>query len=397
MSFLKFKRIFMIVTDGLGIGPDNKQKIFGDDGANTLLNVSKKFQLDIPMWKKMGISSIAKISNPGKTKNQIAYSAKIIELSNGKDTLTGHWEMMGIYTDVPFPTFTETGFPDDLIKELQKAFDGRKIIGNKSASGTDIINELANEEIKNNSIIIYTSGDSVLQICGHEKYMGLDKLYEYAKKARKICSSRKEWNVGRIIARPYIGENGNYTRTFNRHDYSVIPPEKTILEDLKDSGIEVISVGKINDIFSGKGISKHFPSNGDANGMDITIDIAMNKSKNQFIFTNLVQFDSHYGHRRDPEGYGENINLFDTKLSKLVNSLDDDDLLIITSDHGNDPTFKGYNHTREAIPSIIYSKMFTKPKKLKDINSLATLGNIIAKNFGIKLRNTGEDIWEELI
>lgn len=396
MENLKFKRIFMIVTDGLGIGPDKQQKSFGDDGANTLLHVSETGLLEIPTWKKMGITSIAKIKNPGKIKNQIAYTARINEISNGKDTLTGHWEMMGIYTKNPFPTFTDNGFPNDLIQELEKKFDGRKVIGNKTSSGTEIIDELATEEINNNKIIVYTSADSVLQICGHEKYMGLDNLYKYCEAARKICSSRPEWNVGRIIARPYIDANGEYKRTFNRRDYSVVPPKKTLLNELNDKKIEVISVGKINDIFSTQGITTHYKSEGDADGMDITIDLATKKSEKQFIFTNLVQFDSHYGHRRDVEGYAENLNLFDIKLSKLINALNEDDLLIITSDHGNDPTYKGYNHTREMLPATIYSKKFKEPKKLSDLNGLGTLGNIIAKNFGVDLLPTGQDIFDEL-
>lgn len=394
---MKFNRIFMIVTDSLGIGPDKQQKKFNDEGANTLYSVSKTGLLQIPTWKKLGITSIAKIENPGKVKNQLAYTAKIEELSNGKDTLTGHWEMMGVYTEHPFPTFTETEFPKDLIQELEKVFDGRKIIGNKSASGTDIINELANQEINENKIIVYTSADSVLQICGHEKHMGLDNLYRYAEAARKICSSKPEWNVGRIIARPYIGENGNYQRTFNRHDYSVIPPHDTILNQLQNKKVKVISVGKINDIFSGQGIDQHYPSEGDANGMDITIDLAMENTSNEFIFVNLVQFDSHYGHRRDVEGYAENINLFDTKLAKLINALKENDLLIISSDHGNDPTFRGYNHTREALPATIFSKSFKKPKKLNDFQGLGTLGNIIARNFNLDLVKTGDDIFEQLV
>ncbi len=394
---MKFKRIFFIVTDGLGIGPDRQQKKFGDEGANTFLHVSETGLLEIPTWKKLGITSIAQIKNPGNHKHQEAYTARVQELSNGKDTLTGHWEMMGIYTEHPFPTFTETGFPQELINELEKGFDGRKVIGNCSASGTDIINELADQEINDNKIIVYTSGDSVLQICGHEEHMGLDNLYKYAKHARKVCSSRPEWNVGRIIARPYVGEEGNYTRTFNRHDYSVEPSDGTILNRLQDKGIETISIGKINDIFSGKGISKHYPSVGDADGMDIAIDLAMEKDKKEkFIFINLVQFDSHYGHRRDVEGYANNINLFDVKLTKLINALREDDLLIITSDHGNDPTYKGYNHTREMLPATIYSKSFKEPKKLNDFQGLGTLGNIVARNFGVDLISTGFDVFDEL-
>lgn len=396
----KFKRIFMIVTDSLGIGGDEKkQKEFGDLGANTLLHVSETGILEIPTWKKLGITSIAKIKNPGKLKNQLAYTAKVQELSNGKDTLTGHWEMMGILTNYPFPVFTETGFPEELINKLEKVFDGRRIVGNKSASGIEIINEFAEEEINNNKIIVYTSVDSVLQICGNEETMGLDNLYRYAKAARKICSSKPEWNVGRVIARPYKkNAHGKWERTFNRHDYAVYPTSETLLNKLQNKGIEVISIGKINDIFSGQGISTHYASEGDENGMDITIDLATKKTENQFIFVNLVQFDSHYGHRRDVEGYAQNINKLDIKLAKLINAMNDDDLLIMTSDHGNDPTFPGYNHTRENLPATIYSKSFKgKPSRLNDFKGLGTLGNIVAKNFAIELVKTGDDIWDKLI
>ena len=396
---MKFKRIFMIVTDSLGIGGDEaNQKRFGDLGANTLLHVSQKIALEIPTWKKLGIGSIAQIANPGKPTKPQAYVARVLELSNGKDTLTGHWEMMGIYTQTPFPVFTDTGFPAELITEFEKYTDGRKVVANKSMSGTDAIAQYADQEINENKIIVYTSADSTFQICGDEATMGLDNLYRYAEAARKICSSKPEWNVGRIIARPYKkNAAGKWERTFNRHDYSVSPSHATVLDHLKAKGVEVISVGKINDIFSAQGITKHYPSSGDANGMDITIDLATQKSENQFIFTNLVQFDSHYGHRRDPEGYGNNINLFDTKLAKLINALNDDDLLIITSDHGNDPTFEGWNHTRENLPATIYSKSFKEPKKLADFKGLGTLGNIVAKNFGVQLVETGEDIFDQLI
>ena len=395
---MKFNRIFMIVTDSLGIGGDAKnQERFGDLGANTLLHTSQKATLEIPTWKKLGITTIAEIANPGKPVQPQAYMARIEEMSNGKDTLTGHWEMMGIHTKTPFPLFIENGFPPELIKELEKAFDGRQIVGNRSMSGTDAIAEFADQEINENKVIVYTSPDSTLQICAHEPTFGLENLYRYCEAARQICSSRPEWNVGRIIARPYIkNAAGKWERTFNRHDYSVKPPHKILLDDLKAKGVEVISVGKINDIFSGQGISVHHPSNGDAHGMDITIDLATKNTTNQFIFTNLVQFDSHYGHRRDVEGYANNINLFDTKLAKLINALKADDLLIITSDHGNDPTFPGWNHTRENLPATIYSKSFTNPKKLPDLKGLGTLGNIVAKNFGVNLIATGEDIWDQL-
>ena len=393
----KYNRIFMIITDSLGIGGDKRQIEFNDKGANTFWNVSKTGLLKIPTWKKLGIDSIAKLEGFNKAINQQAFTAKMTELSNAKDTLAGHWEMMGIKTEIAFPTFTENGFPKEMIDQLSKAFDGKKIIGNKSASGTEIINELAQKSIDEDSIIVYTSADSVLQICGHEKHMGLNKLYEYCKKAREICDSRNEWKVGRIIARPFIGNNGSWKRTANRHDYAVMPPKKTILDELVIQGIETIGVGKIHDIFGGKGIQKTFKSISDENGMDITIDLATKKTPNQFIFVNLVQFDSDFGHRRDPEGYAININKFDIKLTKLINALQEDDLLIISSDHGNDPTWKGSDHTREQVPVTIFSKSFkNKPKKLNDFIGFGTIGNIVAKNFGVNLVDTGEDRMSEI-
>lgn len=393
----KFKRIFMIVTDGLGIGPDRDQKAFGDAGANTIRSASMVEEFKIDTWRKLGIGNITNLQGNYHVKNPLAYMAKVQEVSNAKDTLAGHWEMMGIKTLVPFPTFFENGFPKELIDELEKAFDGRKIIGNKASSGTEIINELAHEEKANGSIIVYTSMDSVLQICAHEEWTGLDNLYRYAKAAREICSSRPEWNVGRIIARPYVGEEGNYTRTFNRHDYANKPP-KLILNSLQDKGVEVISIGKINDIFVGQGISRHIPSGSDAVGMDKTIELAMQDTENKFVFTNLVQFDSHYGHRRNVHGFAQNLAELDVKLNKLINVLKEDDLLIMTSDHGNDPLYPGFNHTREFLPATIYSKSFKSPKVLPNFNGLGTLGNIVARNFGADIvTETGDDIFEELI
>ena len=393
----KYNRIFMIVTDSLGIGQDPRAKEFGDKGADTLYHVSQTGLLNIPTWKKLGIDSIAKLEGFNKAINQTAYMARIEGVSNAKDTLAGHWEMMGIKTEIPFPVFTENGFPQDLLDELTKAFDGRKIVGNKAASGTTIIDELAHEERDNNAIIVYTSGDSVLQICGHEEWMGVEKLWEYSKKAREICNSKPEWQVGRIIARPYIGDEGNYQRTHNRHDYSVHPPKRTIMNDLKDKGIKVTAIGKISDIFDGEGVSENIHSDGDGNGMDITIDIATQNTKDHFVFLNLVDFDAKYGHRRDPEGYAENINLLDIKLAKLINAMKSDDLLIMTSDHGNDPTFPGSDHTRECTPATIFAKNFEgKPKALSPFQGMGTLGNLVAKNFGVPLVSTGEDRSDEI-
>ncbi|KKB26775.1 phosphopentomutase [Mycoplasmopsis meleagridis] len=394
----KFKRVFMIVTDGLGIGPDKDQKAFGDKGANTILSASKSAMFYIDTWKKLGIGNITTLEGNYHVKKPLAYVTRVQEVSNAKDTLAGHWEMMGIKTEVPFPTFAENGFPEELVAELERAFDGRKIIGNKAASGTAIIEELAEEQKNTGAIIIYTSNDSVLQIAAHEEWVGLENLYRYGHLAREICSSRPEWNVGRIIVRPYItGPDGKYVRTFNRHDYAN-KPSRVILNSLQDKGIPTISVGKINDIFVGQGISQHFPSQGDADGMDITIKLAQDPDLTGLIFTNLVQFDSHYGHRRDVNGYASNIATLDTKLAKLIQVMQEDDLLIMTSDHGNDPLYPGFNHTRELLPLTIFSKSFKDPKVLPDVRGLGTSGNIIARNFEVDIvEETGDDIFDQLV
>lgn len=393
----KFKRIFMIVTDGLGIGPDKDQKKFGDAGANTLYSASLSSMFFIDTWKKLGIGNVAQLEGNYHVKSPLAYVSRIQEVSNAKDTLAGHWEMMGIKTEVPFPTFTETGFPEDLITELEKAFDNRKIICNKAGSGTEIIDQYAEEQKQNGSIIVYTSNDSVLQIAAHEEWIGLENLYRYGKAAREICSSKPEWNVGRIIVRPFVGEDGKYTRTFNRHDYANAP-EPMILNKLQEAGIEVIAIGKINDIFVGQGISRAIRSSGDADGMDKAIELAQLDEENKFIFVNLVQFDSHYGHRRDVDGFASNVATLDSKLGKLIQVMKKDDLLIMTSDHGNDPAYPGFNHTREMLPLTIYSKLFKEPRVLNDVTGLGTTGNIVARNFGVETVSlTGEDIFDKLV
>ncbi len=393
----KFKRIFWIVTDSLGIGGDKREKEFGDQGANTFAHISNSGLLEIPTWRKMGINNIVNLKGMPPTKTQEAYTVRLNELGNAKDTLAGHWEMMGIKTEVPFPTFTETGFPEELINELSKAFDNKEIIGNKSASGTEIIEELGETEIKEGKVIVYTSADPVLQICGNEETMGLETLYRYGKAARKICSSRPEWNVGRIIVRPYTGTNkSNFERTANRHDYAIPPTGRIVMDDLKEKGVHVVSIGKINDIYSGHGIETHIHSVSNNDGMDKLIDLVTKDSKDEFIMVNLVEFDSHWGHRRDVEGYANAINDFDIKLSKLKNAMQEDDLLIITSDHGNDPTFPGSDHTRENVPGTIYSKGFKEPKNLGLVNGFGTLGNILSGNWNVAETGTGNNINEKL-
>ncbi|MDI4567770.1 MAG: phosphopentomutase [Mycoplasma sp.] len=388
----KYRNVYLIVTDSLGIGHDSRASQWDDVGANTLRSASKTGLLKIPNWFDLGISNIANLVGFETNSNHKAYMAKAESISNAKDTLSGHWEMMGIKTEIPFAIFTDTGFPKELIDLLEKTWN-RKIIGNKSASGTTIINELADREKQFGEIIVYTSEDSVLQICANEKWTGLEKLYFFGETAREICNSNPNWKVGRIIVRPYIGENGNYTRTANRKDYSVIPPKDTILDYLVRAKIHTIGIGKISDIFSNKGINQSFKSKNDDHGMEILINLAKAKDeKKKFIFLNLVDFDSKYGHRRDPIGYAKNVNLFDKNLGKLIDVMDDNDILIISSDHGTDPSFEGSKHTREYVPVTIFAKNFKeKPKVLDTFKGFGTIGNLIAKNFDVKLVDTGED------
>nr|WP_307917580.1 phosphopentomutase [Mycoplasmopsis bovis] len=323
---------------------------------------------------------------------------RIQEVSNAKDTLAGHWEMMGIKTEVPFPTFTETGFPEDLITELEKAFDNRKIICNKAGSGTEIIDQYAEEQKQNGSIIVYTSNDSVLQIAAHEEWIGLENLYRYGKaKQEKFVHQNLSEMLEELLFVLLLVKMANTLRTFNRHDYANAP-EPMILNKLQEAGIEVIAIGKINDIFVGQGISRAIHSSGDADGMDKAIELAQLDEENKFIFVNLVQFDSHYGHRRDVDGFASNVATLDSKLGKLIQVMKKDDLLIMTSDHGNDPAYPGFNHTREMLPLTIYSKLFKEPRVLNDVTGLGTTGNIVARNFGVETVSlTGEDIFDKLV
>ena len=305
------------------------------------------------------------------------------EASNGKDTMTGHWEMMGIKTEKPFRTFTEHGCPAELIKELEKQC-GKKVIGNKSASGTEIIEELGEEEIRTGSMIVYTSADSVMQICGNEETFDLEELYRCCETARRI-TMKDEWRVGRVIARPYIGmKKGEFKRTSNRRDYALKPPAPTVLNALKDAGNDVIGVGKIHDIFCGEGITKTYHSESSVHGMEQTIDVC----KEEFTglcFVNLVDFDALWGHRRNVEGYGKEIEKFDEKLGVLLECLSQDDLLILTADHGNDPTYKGTDHTREYVPFLAYSKRMQAGGPLPEAETFAVIGATVAENFGVDM------------
>ena len=380
----KYKRIFLIVMDSLGVGAMKDAHKFNDDGSNTFVHVSNSVGgLNIPTLNKLGINDIdSNIKGTNKVSHPNSYCARMNELSNGKDTMTGHWEMMGVLTTIPFKTFTDTGFPQSLIDELSLK-TGKKYIGNISASGTQIIKDLGPRHIETGEVILYTSADSVLQLCAHEDVVSVDELYHLCEVAREICL-KEEYKVGRVIARPFIGDNpSNFKRTPRRHDYALNPSSKTYMELLKDSGNEVICVGKINDIFNGVGVSETHKTISNNDGMNKTISIAQKDFKG-LCFVNLVEFDSEYGHRRDPEGYARCIEEFDEDLARLIENLNDDDLLIITADHGNDPTFEGSDHTREQVPLIAYSKQINKGKLLEERQSFADIGRSIIYNFGLE-------------
>ena len=381
---MRFKRVFVIVLDSLGIGPMADSARFDDAGADTLGHISETVEhLDIPNLQRLGLANLKALKQVKPAEHPEGYFMAMNEASNGKDTMTGHWEMMGIRTDKPFITFTEHGFPKELIDELEKRC-GRKIIGNKAASGTEILEELGEQEVNEGKLIVYTSADSVLQICGNEETMGLETLYHYCEIAREL-TMRDEWRVGRVIARPYVGKKrGEFKRTSNRHDYALKPTGPTALNALKDAGYDVISVGKINDIFVGEGITESNHTDSSVHGMQQTIDIAKRDFKG-LCFTNLVDFDALWGHRRNPVGYGEEIEKFDKKLGELLPLLREDDLLILTADHGNDPTYKGTDHTREQVPFIAYSPSDTESGKLDTSDTFAVIGATIADNFGVKM------------
>lgn len=388
----------MIVLDSLGIGamPDSPE--FGDEGVDTFGHILDKMgTLDIPNLKKLGLLNLHDGGEMTGDENPIGRYMRLGETSNGKDTMTGHWEMMGIKTEKPFKTFTETGFPPELIAELEKRC-GKKVIGNKSASGTKIIEELGEEEIRTGAMIVYTSADSVLQICGNEETFDLENLYRCCEIAREI-TMKDEWRVGRVIARPYVGKKkGEFKRTSNRHDYALKPTGRTALNSLKDAGFDVIGVGKINDIFCGEGITETYHSDSSVHGMEQTIEICK-KDFHGLCFVNLVDFDALWGHRRDVEGYAKEIEKFDKNLGVLLRELKNDDLLILTADHGNDPTYSGTDHTREYVPFIAYSRKMEKGGALENQDTFAVIGASVADNFGVDMPEgtIGNSILGELV
>ena len=393
----KYNRIFTIVIDSLGIGQMDDAKDYGDVNVDTLGHIAESVDsFNIPNLQKLGIANLRPVKHVESIEKPLGYAMKMKEASVGKDTMTGHWEMMGLHITKPFQTFTDTGFPKELLDELENR-TGHKIVGNKSASGTEILDELADHQMKTGDMIVYTSADSVLQICGHEEIFGLDELYRCCEIAREI-TLKDEWKVGRVIARPYLGDKEHgFTRTSNRHDYALKPYGRTTLNVLKDNNYDVISIGKISDIFDGEGITESYKSKSSVHGMEQTLEI-MDKDFKGLCFVNLVDFDALWGHRRNPKGYAEELENFDVNLGKVLDKLKEDDLLIITADHGNDPTYIGSDHTREHVPFLAYSHSMKGHGILDTCHTFATIGATIADNFNLDMpENTiGTSILEKL-
>ena len=388
----KYKRIFVIVIDSVGIGAEpDADKFFNaghnDVGSNTLVHISEKMPhgLKVPTMNAWGLHDLDNnIIGTTKVNHPHAYVARAREKSNGKDTMTGHWEMMGVYTTKPFMTFTDTGFPKELIDELE-AKTGHKCIGNYASSGTEILVKLGEEQKRDNSLIVYTSADSVLQIAAHEETTPVPELYRCCDIAREICM-KPEWMVGRIIARPFIGEDANSFKrvTAHRHDLALKPPVKTVMNILQDNGLMVDCVGKIGDIFDGYGVVKTQKTSSNEDGMIKTIAEARDFDFEGMCFVNLVEFDSEYGHRRNPIGYGDCLEAFDKQLAELESVLKEDDLVIITADHGNDPTWWGTDHTREKVPLLMYSPKIKNGRYLDERASFADIGATVLKNFNLE-------------
>lgn len=394
----KFKRVFTIVVDSLGVGEMSDSKEYGDIGVDTLGHIAQSVEdFKIPNLQKLGLANLHEVKHVDKVSNPLAHFMKMREVGIGKDTMTGHWEMMGLKIETPFKTFTDSGFPEELLEEL-RIRTGHNIVGNKSASGTEILDEFGEHQMSTGDMIVYTSADSVLQICGHEETFGLEELYRCCEIAREL-TLRDQWKVGRVIARPYVGaKKGEFKRTSNRHDYALKPFGQTVLNALKDGGFHVISVGKINDIYDGEGITESYKSKSSVHGMEQTLEL-MDKDFKGLCFVNLVDFDALWGHRRDPIGYAKELEKFDVNLGEVLKKLKEDDLLIITADHGNDPTYMGSDHTREFVPFLAYSPSMTENGLMETSDSFAAVGATIAENFQVDMpENTiGQSVLKKLV
>lgn len=384
---MKFNRVFLIVLDSVGIGAAPDAKEFNDLGAHTLGNIAKHFNgIDLPNMATLGLGNIAPLEGVVPAISPQAHFTKMQEVSNGKDTLTGHWELMGLKVEQPFKTFPD-GFPVALLDELSER-TGKQIIGNKAASGTEIIDELGKAHIETGALIVYTSADSVLQIAAHEGIIPLEELYAICEIAREL-TLREEYLLGRVIARPFVGEPGAFVRTSNRHDYALKPVDQTVMNTLKNAGYDVIALGKINDIFVGEGVTASKKTISNDNGVEKLLE-TMDEAFQGLCFLNLVDFDALFGHRRDPEGYGQALIQFDKQLPEIMEKLHADDLLIITADHGNDPTHHGTDHTREFVPLLVFHQDIEIGNELALRETFADVGATIAANFEVTLPKHGK-------
>ncbi|SCN23378.1 Phosphopentomutase [Clostridium sp. N3C] len=386
-------RVIWIVLDSVGMGAMPDAELFGDVDVNTIGHVSQALGgLKVPNMESIGLGNIDEIQGLNKVESPRGCYGRFAEASRGKDTTTGHWEMAGVVSMVPFPTYPN-GFPEEIIKAFEKA-TGRGVIGNKPASGTVILDELGEEHMKTGKVIVYTSADSVFQIAAHEDVVPLEELYNMCRIARDILV--KEHAVARVIARPFVGKPGSFTRTPNRRDFSLLPPHDTVLDKLKKAGYHVMAVGKIEDIFSGQGITEAVHTTDNMDGVDKTLDY-MKENKKGIIFTNLVDFDMKWGHRRDYKAYGKGLEDFDARLPEILNAMEDSDVLFITADHGCDPTAPGTDHTREYVPFLAYGKALKENVNLGTRNTFADIGQTIAEIFGTEKIQNGESFLKEIV
>lgn len=383
----KFKKMHVIVMDSVGIGEAPDAKSFGDEGSHTLGHIAEHMDgMYIPNLTKMGLGNIAPLHKVDVVEAPTAFYGKMQEASVGKDTMTGHWEMMGLNIDKPFKVYPE-GFPQSLLDELERR-TGRKILCNLPYSGTKVIEDYGKEHMATGALIVYTSADPVMQIAAHEDIIPVEELYKICEIARELTLA-PDYLVGRVIARPFVGEPGNFTRTSNRHDYALKPFERTTMNEMKDAGYDVIAVGKISDIFNGEGVTEAIRTKNNMDGMDKYAEV-VRKDFTGMSFLNLVDFDANFGHRRDPQGYGEALEQFDARLPEILEALGEDDVLMITADHGNDPTFPGTDHTREYVPLLVYSPRFTQVTEMPLNETFADIAATIAENFEIKAPTYGK-------
>lgn len=389
----KFSRICLIVLDSVGTGEMPDAGVWGDAGADTLGSILKSRKVNLPNLQRLGLGNIRESSDLPAVKNPTGNYGKCALKSNGKDTTTGHWEIAGIVLERAFPTFPD-GFPQNIIDEFAAKANVPGVLGNTVASGTEIIKEFGEEHVKTGKPIVYTSADSVFQIAAHEEKIPIERQYEICEIARKILSGEIE--VGRVIARPFVGASAeDFARTGNRHDYAVPPPADNLLPQLKNKNLDVVCVGKVASVYDNLGVTEDVPAKNNEQSIDQTVN-ALNKDSRGLIFSNLVDFDMLYGHRRDTEGYAKALEYFDRRLPGILAALRPDDLLIITADHGNDPGFRGSDHTREYTPLLVFGKAARRGVNLGTRESLADIGQSVAENFGVKIKN-GESFLQRIL